>query len=94
MDDIGPQQPEVPTVDAQRGRSAQEPLAMRIPEACRIMGIGRSKLYELIGAGELNIVKVGAITLIPMDSLRQFIDSHRRYPAKAAPTQAACPNVS
>jgi hypothetical protein len=28
------------------------PLAVRVPEACRLNGIGRSKLYELIKAGE------------------------------------------
>jgi hypothetical protein len=32
----------------------------------------------LIGAGEIEVVKVGAITLIPMDSLRLFIQARRR----------------
>ena len=51
---------------------------MRIPEACRITGIGRSKLYELIGAGEIAIIKVGAITLIPVESLKCFIHARLR----------------
>lgn len=50
-----------------------QPLTVRIPEACRITGIGRSKLYELINAGEVRIVKVGTITLVPVDSLRQYL---------------------
>lgn len=50
-----------------------QPLTVRIPEACRITGIGRSKLYELINAGEIRIVKVGTITLVPVDSLRQYL---------------------
>ncbi|GAM05081.1 helix-turn-helix transcriptional regulator [Novosphingobium sp. MBES04] len=28
-----------------------EPISVRIPEACRLTGIGRSKLYELIAEG-------------------------------------------
>ena len=76
MNDIGPRQAKLAHVSILPGTS--EPLAVRIPEACRISGIGRSKLYELIGAGQIDIVKVGAITLIPMDSLRLFIDSQRR----------------
>ena len=29
------------------------PITVRIREACRLTGIGRSKLYELIAAGEI-----------------------------------------
>jgi len=54
--------------------AAFSPLAVRVPEACRLTGIGRSKLYELIGAGEIRIIKVGSITLIPLAGLRQFLD--------------------
>lgn len=54
--------------------TAFRPLAVRIREACRLTGIGRSKLYELIGAGEIEIVKVGTITLIPIHSLQSFLE--------------------
>jgi excisionase family DNA binding protein len=53
------------------------PIAVRVREACRLSGIGRSKLYELIGAGEIDVVKVGTITLIPVSSLRRFIEGRR-----------------
>lgn len=49
------------------------PLTVRIREACRLTGIGRSKLYELIAAGEIEVIKVGAITLIPVASLAGFL---------------------
>jgi excisionase family DNA binding protein len=55
-----------------------EPLTVRIPAAIRMTGIGRSKLYELIQSGDIAIVKIGASTLIPVDSLRKLIDRHRR----------------
>lgn len=51
------------------------PLTVRISEACRLTGIGRSKLYELIAAGEIQVIKVGAITLVPMASLRMFLQA-------------------
>jgi excisionase family DNA binding protein len=54
------------------------PVTVRIRDACRLTGIGRSKLYELIAEGEIEVIKVGAITLIPMESLQKFI-GHRRY---------------
>ena len=49
------------------------PLAVRIPEACRLSGIGRSKLYELIKAHEIAIIKVGTITLVPVQSLKAYL---------------------
>lgn len=50
-----------------------EPLSVRIKEACRLTGIGRSKLYELIASGDVEIVKVGAITLVPISSLKGLL---------------------
>lgn len=55
-----------------------EPLTVRIPAAIRMTGIGRSKLYELIRSGDIEIVKIGAATLIPVDSLRQLINRNRK----------------
>lgn len=49
------------------------PLTVRIREACRLTGIGRSKLYELIAAGEIEIIKVGTISLVPIASLTSFL---------------------
>lgn len=58
--------------------SPPEPLTVRIPAAIRMTGIGRSKLYELIQSGDIEIVKIGTSTLIPVESLRQLIDRNRR----------------
>lgn len=53
--------------------ASPEPLAVRIPEACRMIGIGRSKLYELIAEGAVHVVKIGSITVIPVTQLRALI---------------------
>ena len=50
-----------------------QPLAVRISDACRMTGIGRSKLYELIKAGDIATVKVGTITLVPVAALEAFV---------------------
>jgi excisionase family DNA binding protein len=49
------------------------PITVRVREACRLTGIGRSKLYELIGAGDIEVIKVGTITLVPVASLTTFL---------------------
>jgi excisionase family DNA binding protein len=53
------------------------PLSVRVKHACKLIGIGRSKLYELIAAGEIETIKVGAATLIPMSSLVRLVESRR-----------------
>lgn len=50
-----------------------EPLTVRIPTALKMTGIGRSKLYELIASGDIEIVKVGTATLVTMASLRRLV---------------------
>jgi excisionase family DNA binding protein len=50
-----------------------EPLSVDISEACRLIGLGRSKLYELLTAGEIQSVKVGKRRLVPMASLRAWL---------------------
>jgi len=55
-----------------------QPLTVRIPIAMRMTGIGRSKLYQLIKAREIETVKIGSSTLIPVESLRRLIERQRR----------------
>lgn len=56
---------------------ALRPISVRIPAAVQITGISRTKLYELIKSGDLQIVKVGSATLIPVETLQRFIDINK-----------------
>ena len=51
-----------------------EPLTVRIPVAIQLTGIGRSKLYGLIKAGDVETVKIGTATLVTMASLRRLVE--------------------
>ena len=48
-------------------------LAYTVPDAMRVSGIGRTKLYELIAAGALRVNRVTGRTLIVGDSLRALL---------------------
>ncbi|AYJ85137.1 DNA-binding protein (plasmid) [Sphingomonas paeninsulae] len=52
-------------------------LSVRIPVAAEMLGIGRTKLYELIGAGEFDVIKIGKATLIKVRSLEAFVGKQR-----------------
>lgn len=51
------------------------PLAHSVSEACKRLGIGRTKLYQLIDAQEIRPFKIGVKTLIPESELRRVIDT-------------------
>ncbi|OBX18222.1 hypothetical protein A9995_12005 [Erythrobacter sp. QSSC1-22B] len=58
-------------------RPTVEPITMRVPDACRYLGIGRSTLYVLIAKGEVEIIKLGSSTLVLTASLRRLVDGRR-----------------
>jgi excisionase family DNA binding protein len=53
--------------------SVPDPLAVSPAAAARLVGIGRTKLYEAIGSGELKTLKIGARRLITVDALRDWL---------------------
>ncbi len=63
-----------------------ERLLLPIPEAHWQVGVGRSKFYEYVAAGEIEIVKVGRRTLVPQESLRAFVDRLRASQTAAEPS--------
>lgn len=46
---------------------------MSVGDACRTIGIGRTKLYELIAEGRLLTIKIGRRTLIPTRSVQALV---------------------
>lgn len=57
------------------GPDAMPPYSMTIAETVRWSGIGRTKLYELLGDGKIKAVKLGTRTLVLTQSVEQFLAS-------------------
>jgi len=68
----------VKKLNIERMAQSVEPLAVRIPLAAQMLGIGKSTLYEMIASGEIETIKVGRSTLVPTDSLRAFLARRRK----------------
>lgn len=49
-------------------------LLCNVTEAAKLLNIGRTNVYRLIGDGRLRSVKVGGGRLIPRKALEQFVD--------------------
>lgn len=50
------------------------PLAYRMPDAVRVSGVSKSKLYALAAEGKLRLSRVGGRTLVPHAELQRLIE--------------------
>ncbi len=73
MDRNGPRQPPSAPTCGEGG----PPLLYRLEVAADLLSIGRSKLYELIAAGEVPTVKIGRSTRVPAESLEAYVERLR-----------------
>jgi excisionase family DNA binding protein len=51
-------------------------LAVSPAEAARLMGIGRTMLYELIGTGKLRTAKFGSRRLVTLRAIEECLAAH------------------
>jgi excisionase family DNA binding protein len=68
-------------------RTKMDPILLSVPDACQVIGISRSVLYELIAAGELTTRKIGRKTLIPRDDLTSFVARLAALKSEATPSR-------
>lgn len=55
-----------------------EPLALGVKDAANYISLSKSRLYELISEGTIDARKLGSRTVIPVASLRAYVDSAPR----------------
>jgi excisionase family DNA binding protein len=59
-------------------------LLLRPIEAAEAIGIGRSKIYELLASGELPSIRIGGSVRVPVEALRAWIARQVAEPREAA----------
>ena len=57
---------------------AVQPLLLTIPEVAASLGLGRTKVYDLIANDGLPFVKLGTAMRVSIDSLKQWIEQRER----------------
>ena len=53
-------------------------LLLTIVDAARVLSIGRTTMYELVGAGEIDVVHIGRSARVPVGALEEFVDRRQR----------------
>ena len=52
-----------------------EPLAVSINDTVKMLGVGRTSIYEMIKDGRLEAFKLGRRTLVRVKSIRRLVDA-------------------
>ena len=55
-----------------------ERLLLRVPQVASVLSCGRTTVYDLIGAGELETVYIGRAVRVTMDSVKAWFDRQPR----------------
>jgi excisionase family DNA binding protein len=55
--------------------TASDQLLIPVPQACAMLGVGRTTLYALIAEGRLPSVQLGRRRLVPREALERFASS-------------------
>jgi excisionase family DNA binding protein len=64
-----PRAPSVLTSEAE-GR----PLAVSVPEAGRLLGIGRNSAYDAVRSGQIPSLRIGGRIVVPLQALLRLLD--------------------
>lgn len=64
--------------------SSVEPLFLPLSEGFSVMGVGRTKGYQLVKEGKIKVVKIGRKSLTSVASLRSLADALIEEAARAA----------
>lgn len=58
-----------------------QPRTLRVREVIATYRIGKTKLYELIGSGELRSFKLGGTRLIPVEAIEELLATSGSQPS-------------
>ncbi len=67
---------------------ALRPLLLPVTETARLLATSRSKIYEMIAAGQLESVKLGRRRLIPREAVEEYVASLRGCAGSPEPPAA------
>jgi excisionase family DNA binding protein len=56
-----------------------EPDVLTVPEAAKLLRIGKNQAYELVKNGKLSAIKLGKKFIVPKSALVDFCRNERNY---------------
>jgi excisionase family DNA binding protein len=84
------------TDSGERGLDAAgiAPVLLTVAQAAQALAIGRTTLYELIRGGELEVIRIGRSTRVPVDAIDTYVDRQRRATVRVRSPRLVAPRPS
>jgi len=73
----------------QANQRGQRVLLLTMSDAARVLAVGRTTMYELVNAGEIEVVHIGRSARVPVAAVEEFVERRRRRGATVRPTTSA-----
>ena len=73
----------------QTNEHKHEVLLLTMVDAPRLLSVGRTTMYELVGAGEIEVVHIGRSVRVPVAAVEAFVERQRRGGATVRSTTSA-----
>ncbi len=73
-----------------------QPEALTVPEAARLLRIGKNKTYQLVNSGVIGSIRIGKKIIVPKTALIEFLTNEKYYqvvPSSQWIYPAKCDNV-
>lgn len=70
-----------------RKNSKCEALVLTVPEAGRLLGIGRNTAYAAARAGDIPTIRLGKRLVVPRDALQRMLAEAGRGSSRSEPTR-------
>jgi excisionase family DNA binding protein len=56
-----------------------EPLLLKAADVAKLLGLGRTKVFAMLAAGELPVVRIGRSVRVPRAALERWVVEHTLY---------------
>lgn len=70
-----------PKSRGEAGSQDDSPLLLKVKDAAKMLGLSRTKVYEMIASGELPVVRIGTAVRVPRQRLLEWIEENTRKAA-------------
>ena len=78
-----------PPARSNRETADLRPLLISVEQAARLLGVGRTTLYELVRQGEVTPVKIGRAVRFPLEEIEGFVARLRDGASSSSPAGRA-----
>ena len=58
----------------------EPPMLLRVEEVAKLLGLGRTRTFQMVAAGQLPVVRIGRFVRVPRAALEEWI-AERTAPA-------------